>query len=218
MPVGAGIALVGAYAASEQADAAGDASRSAQQGAARGQQQYEEYNRPFYNAGTSALSRLERLNAGDFSDFTASPDYQFTQQQGIEGLNRAASSRGSLNSGGQDVDLLRFGQGLASQNYGQYYSRLANLAQMGQQTAQGLGGQAVNAQNQIGQAQGDAAIGQANAWGNFASGIGGLAGQYQGQGAFGAGRQSSFQQPQIGPVTRNQFQIPQYNIGTGGYN
>jgi hypothetical protein len=217
MPVGAAVAVVGAASAANQQRQAKKAAGQAGAGAQAGFDQYEEYNRPFYNAGTSALSRLERLNAGDFSDFTASPDYQFALQQGQEGLNRAAASRGALNSGGQDVDLLKFGQGLASQNYGQYYSRLADLAGMGQQSAQGIGGQAVNAQNTIGQANAGATQAGANAWGQFASGLGGLAGQYQGQsgfGTFGGGRQSSFQ-PQ---VQRQQIGIPQYNIATGGYN
>lgn len=213
MPVGAGIAIVGLASAANEADSAKDAGRDLARGAQQGQAQYEEYNRPFYNAGTSALSRLERLNSGDFSAYEESPDYRFAFDQGVEGLNRAAASRGSLNSGGQDADLLRFGQGLATQNYNNYYSKLAGLAQMGQQTAQGLGGQAVNAQNQIGQANANAGLQSAGAWNQFASGLGGLAGQYQGQGTFDAARQSSFS-PQ---VTRNQFQIPQYNMATGGY-
>lgn len=203
MPVTAAVALVGAGTAAYQANKAGDAA-DAQAGAARaGQQEYMRLNQPFVDAGTSALSRLERLNAGDFSAFQESPDYQFALSQGIEGINRAAASRGALNAGGTDVDLLRFGQGLASQNYGNYYSRLSDLARLGQSSAQAAGNQAVNTQSTIGGAQAGADINQANAYSNFASGLAGLGGQFYGQGGFGQNNQSTFtQSPQIGPVTR----------------
>lgn len=191
MPWGALITAGVTYAASEnQKEGAQDAANAAAGGAQAGFDQYKQYNQPFYDAGTSALSRLERLNAGDFSAFTQSPDYQFALNQGIEGINRGASARGALNSGGTDVDLLKYGQGLASQNYGQLYSRLADLAGMGQASAQGIGGAAVNAQNRIGDAQAGGIIGGANATSNLLSGLGGLAGQYYGQGF--NNRQSTF--------------------------
>lgn len=213
MPVGATIAVVGAASAANQQRQAKKAAGQQAAGAAAGQQQYMELNQPYLSAGTSALSRLERLNSGDFSAFEESPDYRFAFDQGNEAILRGAASRGALNAGGTDVDLQRFGQGLASQNYGNYYSRLANLAQLGQQSAQAAGGQAVGAQNTIGQAQAGGTIGGANAWSNFASGLGGLAGQYAGQG-FGNQRQSSFQ-PQ---VERQQIPMQQYNFSTGGFN
>lgn len=217
MPVGATVALVGAASAANQSRQAGKAADAQGRAAQAGQQEYLALNQPYLSSGTSALSRLERLNSGDFSAFEESPDYRFAFDQGNEAILRGAASRGALNAGGTDVDLQRFGQGLASQNYGNYYSRLANLAQLGQQSAQAAGGQAVGAQNQIGQAQAGGAINSANAWGNFASGLGGLAGQYQGQGAFNP-RQSSFQGQDFGQVQRQQIPIPQYNPMTGGYN
>lgn len=211
MPVGAGIALVGLGTAAYQANEAGEAADQVAGGARQGLAEYQQYNAPFYNAGTSALSRLERLNSGDFSAFEESPDYRFAFDQGNEAILRGAASRGSLNSGGTDADLARFGQGLASQNYDRYYSRLAGLANLGANTAQGLGGQAVNAANTAAGAQAEGTINQANAYGNFASGLSGLYGQYAG--AADAARRSSFQ-PQ---VERLPINTPQYNIPRGGY-
>jgi hypothetical protein len=182
MPWGiAAAAVVGAYSANQQSKAAKGAANAQSKGAMAGLEDYKKYNQPYYDAGTSALSRLERLNAGDFSAFTQSPDYQWALDQGNQNILRGASSRGALNSGGTDVDLLRYGQGLATQNYNNYYSKLQNLATMGQETASGIGGQSVGAHNLSGQASGNAAIGSANAWGNYASDLGQLAGQYYGQ-------------------------------------
>lgn len=217
-----GAALVAAgtaYAANQQKKAAQGAANSAKRGAAAGLQQYKEYNQPFYDAGTSSLSRLERLNAGDFSAFEQSPDYQFAFDQGVEGINRAAASRGALNSGGTDIDLMRFGHGMARQNYGDYYSRLAQLAAAGHQSAQGIGGQAVGASNLAGQAQGQGMIGGANATSGMISGLSGLLGQFQGQQGFGNNRQSTIAPsggafaPQ-GYGTQNQFS-PGYNFNFG---
>lgn len=222
MPWGALVAVGGAYlAADKQGDAAKDAANAAAGGAAAGYNQYKQYNQPFYDAGTSALSRLERLNAGDFSAFTQSPDYQFARDQGLEGIGRLASSRGALNSGGTDADIARFTTGLASQNYGQLYSRLADLAGMGQASAQGIGGAAVNAQNRIGEAQGQGIIGGANAYSNLLSGLGGLAGQYAGQGfnnrqtTYNTGNNAFLPGAQQQFPTGNQF-TPGYNFNFGG--
>ncbi|WDI91922.1 hypothetical protein [Xanthomonas campestris] len=95
---------------------------------------------PYLNAGTSALNQLSQLNSGNYQSFQESPDYQFTLQQGIQGLDRSAAARGSLYSGGQQADLMRYGQGLASQEYGNYYNRLASLAGQGQSAASALAG------------------------------------------------------------------------------
>lgn len=212
------VAAGSAYAANQQKKAAQGAANAQSRAAQAGLEQYKQYNQPYYDAGSSALSRLERLNAGDFSAFEQSPDYQFALSQGVEGINRDAASRGALNSGGTDVDLMKFGQGLASQNYGNYYSRLANLASMGQQSAQGIGGQAVGAQGAIGQAQAGGLINSANATGNMVSQLGGLYGQMQGQG-FGNNRQSTIA-PTGGAFApqgygQNQFS-PGYNFNFGG--
>ena len=130
------------------------------------------------------------LSGGQFNQ--NNPQYQFLLKQGQQALDRSAAARGMGYSGAQMKAAQQFGQGLASQQYdkeydraaqefGNYYNRLAALAQGGQQaatTASQLGGQyAQNAggtlgslstqlQNNIGQlgnARASGYIGQANA-------------------------------------------------------
>ena len=77
---------------------------------------------------------------------TSNPAYQFQLQQGQQALDRSAAASGMGASGAQIKAAQKFGQGLASQEYdkqynrasgefGDYYNRLAGLAQGGQQAA-----------------------------------------------------------------------------------
>lgn len=102
-------------------------------------------------AGQGAVTQMQALNSGDFSSFKESPDYQFAFDQGLQGLDRSAAARGSLYSGGHSADLMKFGQGLASQNYNQFYNRLAGLSGTGQTTASGLGTLGQQYANNVGQ-------------------------------------------------------------------
>ena len=54
------------------------------------------------------------------------PGYQFRLQEGQKALERSASRRGALNTGGTLKDVSAFGQGLASQEYGNAYGRAMN--------------------------------------------------------------------------------------------
>ena len=114
----------------------------------------------------------------DYSAFFQSPGYQFRQDEGIRAIDRSASARGQLMSGGTLRELQRYGQGLASSEFGNYANRLASLAGIGQ-TANQQGFQAgVSAGGQVGrstanigqsimsggQAQAEGIIGSSNAW------------------------------------------------------
>ena len=57
--------------------------------------------------------------------------------QGLQALDRSAASKGTLQSGGQAKGAQEFGQGLASQQYGNYFNRLLSLAGIGQGAASG---------------------------------------------------------------------------------
>ena len=72
----------------------------------------------------------------DYSAFYNSPDYAFALQQGQQQLDRSAASKGRLFSGQQMKASQQFGQGQASQQYGNYFNRLASLAGIGQATTQ----------------------------------------------------------------------------------
>jgi hypothetical protein len=82
--------------------------------------------------------------------FTQSPDYQFALQQGTQAMQRSAAAGGTLISGGQLKAGQEFGQGLASQQYGNYYNRLLSLSQLGQSAATGISNAATTTGGQIG--------------------------------------------------------------------
>lgn len=193
MPWGVAAAVVGAYISSEGQKSAANKASKAQQGAANQAMQASEQNyqrtagnlNPYIDAGSSALAQEQKLNAGDYSGFTASPDYQFSLSQGLQGLDRSAAARGSLYSGGHSADVMNYAQGLASQNYDKYYSRLAGLAENGQNAASNLGSVGTGnaaaigaAATNAGTAQANAAHDTANANSNMVGQLSNLAGTY----------------------------------------
>lgn len=142
---------------------------------------------PWLQTGTWALDQQKKALTGDWSGFMQSPDYQYALDQGFKGLDRSAAARGRLYSGGYGEDLTKFGQGLATQNYGNYMNRLAGLSNTGQTTANSLGVLGANyannaAQNTIGagNARASGYINQANSYGNALNQLGGIAGNYFG--------------------------------------
>jgi hypothetical protein len=149
----------------------------------------QEQIEPFRQVGLENLETLAELNrpgeylAEEFGseDFEADPGYQFRLSEGLKALDRSAASRGQLLSGRQLKDLGRFGQGMASDEYGRAYNRfqtsrgtrfnrLAALAGVGQtatNTLADLGAQTSGRVGQAtiagGQAQANALINAANA-------------------------------------------------------
>lgn len=86
----------------------------------------------------------------DYSAFFQSPGYQFRQDEGIRAIDRSASARGQLMSGGTLRELQRYGQGLASSEFGNYANRLSSLAGIGQTAAFGGGQLGAQAAGQVG--------------------------------------------------------------------
>lgn len=84
-------------------------------------------------AGGSARAR---------SAFQTNPGYDFQMEQGLDALERRASSQGRVASGQTSLDTLRFSQGLADQSYGDWLSRLGGLGSM--MTTGASGGMGVN--------------------------------------------------------------------------
>lgn len=230
MPVGAvtAVATVGSgYLANKGAkDAARSANRGAQAGideqrAAR--EQFQQNIQPYLDfAQNSALPGLQALASGDYSAFEDSPDYLYARDQMQKGVERGAAARGSLYSGGTNVDLAGALGGLASQNLGNYRGYLMDIARMGQNAAVGagsLGQQNANAISgllgQQGQNSANAAIGGANAWGNALQGLAGLGGQFMGS------RSSAYNpmtpvQRQSTPMPPATVNVPNVNFGGWG--
>jgi hypothetical protein len=101
---------------------------------------YGEYL-PAGGFGMDALQRqYDVLIGGDMSKFRESPGYQYAMEQGVQALERGASARGGLLGGRQMKELTRFGQGLASQDFGAYLQQLSGFG--GQALGTGLQGAA----------------------------------------------------------------------------
>ena len=85
---------------------------------------YDAFTAP---AAFSAPSGQDVLNAD--------PGYQFRLDQGTGALQNSAAARGVLNTGGTLQDLINYGQGAASQEYGNAYARDLGTYQTNYQNA-----------------------------------------------------------------------------------
>lgn len=176
-------------------------SRSAKKGAkAQAQAAEQAYqrslavNQPYMDTGRLGLENLNAVSGGDMSRFYQSPDYQFRMSQGVQALDRSAAARGLVKSGGQYKGVLRYGQGLASGEFQNWYARNLGLANLGQQSAGQVAQSAYGTGQQVGNAQASGYINQGNAWTNAMQQGVGLYGLYQG-GYFGAPTPRSVQPP-----------------------
>lgn len=87
-------------------------------------QEGERHLRSLSNEVDSGSFDVDPFQFGDFSfDYEQSPGYQFAMDQGLQGVDRRASARGGRGSGGNDLDMMQFAQGLAAQDYGNQYNR-----------------------------------------------------------------------------------------------
>lgn len=151
----AGGAIVGGLISADGAKSAANTQAGAADNAA--QLNMDQFNitradqAPWRQAGQQALSTLSTgLNPGGefntpftMADYTADPGYQFRLQQGQQGIQRSAAVTGGMNSGAVLKALDRFNSDQASQEFGNAYSRyetdlgnrytrLAQIAQLGQ--------------------------------------------------------------------------------------
>jgi hypothetical protein len=208
--VGAAGAVGGGLIASGGAKKAGraqaEAAEKAQLAQERMFQEQKALQEPFRQAGLTAQEQIMQLLGigGDASaagygslakpfsqtDFEQDPGYAFRQAEGMRALERSAAARGSLLSGSTLKGIQRFGQDLASQEYGNAFNRyqiernarlnpLQSLMGSGQSATNVLTGAAGQAgQNEAaniynaGQARASSYIGQANALGGALSSIG----------------------------------------------
>lgn len=119
-----------------------------------------------------------------FSSFRADPGYEFALEQGGKSLERSAAARGILNSGATARALTKFGQGLADQQYGNYFNRLQSAAGIGQSATNSTAGAGAryaegsgNALMAGGAARASGYLGAGSAWANAAGGVAGSIGQ-----------------------------------------
>lgn len=95
---------------------------------------------PWQEAGETALGQIMAgVESGEFDpgrftpeniNLEADPGYQFRLEQGTKALERGASAKGKLLGGAQQKALLKYGQDLGSQEYGNAYARALNEYQL----------------------------------------------------------------------------------------
>lgn len=145
----------------------------------------------------------------DYSNFFASPDFQFRKQQGDQAITRNAAALGGLASGNTGLALVENSSNLAGGEYGNYFNRMASLAGIGQSAVQTQTSAGLTTAGNIG----NAAIAGANArasgiaagtdaWGNALGTAAGVGYNYFNQpkriGYGGYGTSAGYNAPQIG--------------------
>ena len=181
------------------ADATKSAARTAAEQQQRGlelqQRMYEEgvaRQQPFLETGTEFFNRLAALQRGGpgaAQEFLQmDPGYGFRLSEGMKALERSAAARGGLISGNALRAAQRYGQDLASQEFGQAYNRLAQLANVGPAAAGVLTGlgerygeRAGRGYADLGDTMGGAAIARGSIYGQALNRLGGMAGEYFGK-------------------------------------
>lgn len=159
MSIGAGIAAAGALSAGASLFAGESQAGGLESGAkliaaaqreatAESRRQYTQTREdlaPYREVGVPALEQYASLfgvgREGLLSDdeiadarsrFVETPGYEFRFNEGIRALDRSAAARGRLRGGGHERELIRYGQGIATDEFGNYANRLAAIAGMGQ--------------------------------------------------------------------------------------
>jgi hypothetical protein len=154
-----------------QSSAAGKAGK-AQQQAANLQRDDLGTFRDTGGQATRQAGNLLGLNGQDaatgaMSTFQTSPGYGFQLEQGLRAVDAGAAAKGMLRSGATLEAEQKFGQGLANQDFGNYYNRLMGLANQGENAAAGYG----STTNASMSAAGQTGAEQASIYGNTAKGI-----------------------------------------------
>lgn len=149
-----------------------------------------------YGQGTSLYMDSLGINgaAGNqnaVNSFQAGPGYQFQLDQGNDAINRRRASAGMLNSGNADIDALKFGQGLANQEYGNWQTKLGGFISPELQATSGAAAGRAGVDSQIAGLYGTDATNRVGVAGNVATGTSaantGIAGNLSALGAGQAG-------------------------------
>lgn len=132
------------------------------------------------------MDDLARLKSGTFSplegattrtdqgtayeEFTKTPGFDFRLQTGTQARNRLASAGGGLNSGNTLIELEKYGQNLASDEYGNYMNDLFQAASLGANATNTLvgadlstSGRAADSEMTLGDIRASGVVGQGNA-------------------------------------------------------
>jgi hypothetical protein len=178
--------------------AAQQGSQALQQGLQGATAAYQPYQQ-FGTEATNRLAILMGLRPGQDSgslmrmptlaELQMDPGYAFREQQGMQAVNRSAAAAAGLQSGAALKAAQRFGQDMASQEYGNAYSRFMQNRQNQIGLLQGGVGTGFGAAQGIGNAATGTATNLADLYSGLGQGIG------QGYADAGAARASSYMGP-----------------------
>ena len=85
----------------------------------------------YMNLGQQGLTGYSGL-LNDPSSITSNPGYQFRLNQGVQGLDRSAASKGKLFSGAQGKAVTEYGQNYATSEYDKALARYKSAIDVGQ--------------------------------------------------------------------------------------
>ena len=150
--------VYGAQQVAQSAQNAATINQAATQGALQLQatqfNQSQANQQPWLTAGTQALGAQQDLMglgvngaAGQLTALQSSPGYQFQLDQGNKGLTNSLAARGGMGSGASAVAASKYNQDYASTAYNNRLAQLSSLSTTGQNTATGMGAQAMNYAN-----------------------------------------------------------------------
>lgn len=135
-------------------------------------------------AGTPGTDGTEAATKA-FDTFRNSTGYDFRVKQGMDALNSGYAGAGTIKSGAAIKGAVDYGQGMASQEFGNYLNALGNQQAIGLQagsSAAGVGMQAANSLGNIyqqnGANQANAALARGSMLGNSLSGAANIAGSF----------------------------------------
>lgn len=169
-----GSAVLGAYGANRAAKTQAEATRGAQDVQERMFNRQVELQEPWRQAGINALAKLQSGDIGMYQD----PSYKFRLGEGLKALDRQAAARGGLISGGALKAAQRYGQDVASQEYGNIWNRLAGVAGVGQTATNQLAGQAGQYGANVGNLMTDAAQARASGYAGVGNALSSGLGSY----------------------------------------
>ena len=161
--VGGALSLGGAALAGKGAKDAAKTQANAQREAAQTiDDRYEENKAalsPYSSGGIAAFEKQQALSGalgaetqeGAYQDYRESPGVAFAREQGLRGINQQASATGNLGGGNRLKRLTDYSQGLALQDFNNYFNRLGSVTGVGLGATQALAG--VGSNSAAGQAQ-----------------------------------------------------------------
>ena len=140
-------------------------------------------------AGTPSTDGSAAAQAA-FDQYRKSTGYDFRVNQGLNAVNSGYAGRGSIKSGAAMKAINDYGQGMASQEFGNYLGALGNQQSLGMSAGSALAGVGQNYANSLGNIyqqnganQANAALTKASAIGSGVNGLANIAGSILGGGS-----------------------------------